>query len=260
MINHKLKLMKNIALILICIMLMFGCKNSPPIIKEPWIEKPVSSWPDFALTNEINFSDTTYYDIANSFLVDTGFDTIGVSCKHLFLVFQNQLGFNSIDLGDKFNYWNMYPKNHKEKTVSIKRLINKNSKEPIDQFNTLKDRDWIIFELDEKNTQLYPLKIRYTPVKKNEIVYAVGWAKNQKDNSKPGLFKMQCFMNLGNYFYIKPSENQPHGRSGSPVIDKNGYLVGIVSGQDGKLGVMGAVPYLTMMFDKYGIEYINPSR
>jgi hypothetical protein len=85
--------MKNIALIVICIMLMFGCKNSPQIIKEPWIEKPVSSWPDFALTNEISFSDTTYYDIANSFLVDTGFDTIGISCKHFFLVFQNQLGF-----------------------------------------------------------------------------------------------------------------------------------------------------------------------
>jgi hypothetical protein len=153
----------------------------------------------------------------------------------------------------------MYPKNLKEKTVTIKRLINKNPSEQIGQFNTLKVRDWIIFELEEKNTQLYPLKIRYTPVKKNEIVYAVGWAKNQKDNSKPGLFKMKCFKNLGNYFYIEPSENQPHGRSGSPVIDKNGYLVGIVSGQEGKLGVMGAVPYLTIMFDKYGIEYNNPS-
>lgn len=237
---------------------MFGCQNSPQMIKEFWIEKPISSWPDFALTNEVSFTDTTYYDIANSFLVNTGFDTIGVSCKHFFLVFET-LGLNSIDLGDKFNYWNMYPKNHKEKTVSVKRLINKNSKESIGQFNTLKDRDWIIFELEEKNTQLYPLKIRYTPVKENEIVYAVGWAKNQKDNSKPELFKIQCFKNLGNYFYINPSENQPHGRSGSPVIDKNGYLVGIVSGQEGNLGVIGGIKYLTTLFDKYDIEYNNPS-
>ncbi len=240
-------------------MLMSGCKNPPQTVKESWIEKPVSSWPDFALTNEISFSDTTYYDLANSFLVDTGLDTIGVSCKHLFMVFGNQPGMNSIDLGNKFNYWNMYPKNHKEKTVTIKRLINTNPNETIGQFNTLKVRDWIIFELEEKNSQLYPLKIRYTPVKTNEIVYAVGWGVNRKDNSNPALIKIQCHKNLGDYFYVKPSKNQPHGMSGSPVIDKNGFLVGIVSGQEGNLGVMGGVKYLTMMFNKYGIEYNNPS-
>jgi hypothetical protein len=260
MINYKkLKKMKNVALILISIIVMFACQNSPQIIKESWIDKPVSSWPDFALTNEISFTDTTFYNIANSFLVDTGFDTIGVSCKHFFMVFENQLGLNSFDLGNKFKYWNMYPKNHKEKTVSIKRLINTNSKEQIGQFNTLKDRDWIIFELKDQNNQLYPLKIRYTPVKRNEIVYAVGWGVNQKDNSMPALIKMQCFKNLGNYFYIKPSKNQPHGMSGSPVIDENGFLVGIVSGQEGNLGVMGAVIYLTAMFDKYDIKYKKPS-
>jgi Sec-independent protein translocase protein TatA len=121
--------MKNIALILIIIIIIFGCKNSPQIIKESWMDKP----------------------------------------------------------------------------VSVKRLINKDSNEPIDKYNTLKDRDWIIFELEDKNTQLYPLKIRYTPVKKNEIVYAVGWAKNQEDNNMPGMFKMQCYMNSGNYFYITTS-------------------------------------------------------
>ena len=250
--------MKNVALILVCIMIMAGCKNSPQVIKESWIEKPVSSWPDFALTNEISFTDTAYYDIANSFLVNTGFDTIGVSCKHIFMVFENKIGLHSIDLGDKVNYWNMYPKNHKEKRVTIKRLINKNPNEQIGEFNTLKVRDWILFELEEKNSQLYPLKIRYTPVKKNEIVYAVGWGIKQKDNSQPALITLQCFENLGDYFYIKPSKNQPHGMSGSPVIDKNGYLVGIVSGQEGKLGVIGGIKYLTTMFDECGIKYNNP--
>ena len=253
--------MKKVALILTGIMLMFGCQNSPQIIKESSIEKPVSSWPDFALTNEISFVDTTYSDIANSFLVNTGLDTIGVSCKHLFMVFENQLGLNSIDLGNKFNYWNMYPKNHKEKSVTIKQLINTNPNEQIGQFNTLKVRDWIIFEIDGQNNQLYPLKIRFTPVKSNEIVYAIGWGMMQIDNNKPALIKLQCFKNYGDYFYIKPLETDTHpaGRSGSPVIDKNGYLVGIVSGQEGNLGVIGGIKYLTTLFDKYGIEYTNPS-
>ncbi len=252
--------MKNATLILISIMVMFGCQNSPQMIKESWIDSPVSSWPDFALTNEISFTDTTYYNIANAFLVDTGFDTIGVSCKHIFMVFQNQLGLNSIDLGSSFRHWNMYPKNHKEKTVTVKRLINKNSNEQIGEFNTLKVRDWILFELDEQNNQLYPLKIRYSPVKKNEIVYAIGWGMKQKDNSKPALIQLQCFDNLGDYFYIKPlnTDTHPAGRSGSPVIDQNGYLVGIVSGQEGNLGVIGGIKYLTTMFDEYKIKYKNP--
>ncbi len=252
--------MKKNALILIISMLMIGCKNAPELIKESWIEKPVSSWPDFALTNEIRFSDTTYYDIANAFLVNTGFDTIGVSCKHLFMMFENDLGLKRIDLGDTFDYWNMYPKHHKEKIVSVKRLINKNLNEQIGQFNTLKVRDWILFELKEQNIELYPLKIRYTPVYNNENVYAVGWGMKQKDNRRPALIKLQCVRNLGDYFYVMPLKAESHsaGRSGSPVIDKNGYLVGIVSGQEGNLGVVGGIKYLTTMFDKYGIEYIHP--
>lgn len=254
--------MKYSTLLLLGILLIFGCKKSPQIIKEKWIEKPITEWPDFALTNEVSFTDKTYYDIANSFLVDTGNDTIGVSCKHLFMVFENQLGLNSIDLGDNFNYWNMYPKNNKDKTVAVKRLINKNTNEPIGQFNTLKVRDWIIFDIEDENNQLYPLKIRYTPVKKNEIVFAVGWGKLQKDNSKPAMIKLQCFYNLGDYFYIKSlkTDTHPAGRSGSPVIDKNGYLVGIVSGQEGKLGVIGGIKYLKTLFDQYGIEYKNLSQ
>lgn len=253
--------MKNVVFIWIGIIVMFGCQNSHQVIKEPWIEKPVSYWPDFALTNEISFTDTTYCDLANAFLVNTGFDTIGVSCKHLFMVFEHHQGLKNIDLGHELSYWKMYPKNHKEKTVTVKRLLNKNPNEQIGEFNTLKVRDWIIFELENQNDQLYPLKIRYTPVQTNEIVYAVGWGMKQKDNGKPALIKLQCIKNLGNYFYIKPlqTNTQPQGRSGSPVIDKNGYLVGIVSGQEGNLGVIGGVNYLKSLFDNYNVDYKNSS-
>ncbi|MBR8537424.1 trypsin-like peptidase domain-containing protein [Carboxylicivirga sediminis] len=252
--------MKHLVLILVGLTLLFGCQKSSQVVKEPWIDKPVASWPDFALTNQISFTDTSYSDIANSFLINTGYDTIGVSCKHLFMVFENQLGLSSIDLGTKFNNWTMYPKNHKEKTVTVKQLINKDPNEQIGQFNTLKTRDWIIFELEDNSNQLYPLKIRYSPVKSNETVYAVGWGLKQKDNSKPALIKLQCVKNLGDYFYIKPfkTDTHPAGRSGSPVIDKNGYLVGIVSGQEGNLGVIGGVKYLITMLDQYGIKHNKP--
>ena len=250
---------KNIGVILIIssLLLTIGCKKEVQIIKEPWIEKPVTNWPDFALTNKISFTDTTFTDIANSFLVDTGVDTVGVSCKHLFMVFENRLGLENIDLGENFNFWKLYPKNNREKVVSIKKLINKNPNEPIGQFNTLKVRDWIIFEIEEKTTNIYPLKIRYSPIKNNEIVYAVGWGMKQKDTTKPALIKLQCIDNLGDYYFTKTlkTDTKPNGRSGSPVIDKNGYLVGIISGAEGNLGVIGSVNYLKKMFEKYNVEY-----
>jgi len=253
--------MKRIDIIAIAVLVFaIGCGNESQIIKESWIEKPKSEWPDFALTNEISFVDTTFTDIANSFLVDTGFDTLGVSCKHLFMVFENRLGFKNIDLGNTFKYWSFYPKNRREKKVSVKSLINKNPKEQIGQFNTLKVRDWIIFEIDKKPSGLYPLKIRYSPVKKYEIVYAVGWGTKQTDNSEPSLIKLQCFDNLGDYYYIKSltTSIQPNGRSGSPVIDQNGYLIGIVSGAEGNLGVIGSVNYLKKLFDNYQIPFEDP--
>ena len=241
------------------LLLAFGCKNATLIVKEPWIEKPVSEWPNFALTNEISFKDTTYKNLANSFLIDTGYDTLGISCKHIFMVFQYPVGLKSIDLGKDFNYWKLYPRNDTEKDIVIKRLINTDSLEIIGQFNTLKVRDWILFEIDKKDLDLYPLKIRYSPVKTNEIIYAVGWGTKQEDNSQYALTKLKCYMNLGDYFYTQTlsTDIHPAGRSGSPVIDKNGYLVGIVSGAEGKFGVIGSVNYLKTMMDKYNIEY-NP--
>lgn len=250
--------MKTIAILVFGILIFcFSCKNDAQISKEAWIENPISQWPNFALTNEISFTDTTFTDIANSFLVNTGYDTIGVSCKHFFLVFEHHLGLKKIDLGNEFKYWHLYPKNKKDKVVPIKRLINEDSTEEIGQFNTLKIRDWIIFDVEKTNLDLYPLKIRYTPIKTNEVVYAVGWGFKQKDSSKPALIKLQCIQNLGDYYYVKTlkTDIQPQGRSGSPVIDSNGYLVGIISGQEGNLGVIGSVNYLRKMFDKYNIAY-----
>jgi hypothetical protein len=250
--------MKGIELIVIGIsFLSLGCTRKSQAIKETWFEKPLSQWPSFALTNEISFEDTTYSDLANSFIVTTGYDTIGISCKHLFMVFEYQPGLSTIDLGNSFNYWKLYPKNDRGNSVLTKRLINKDSQESIGQFNTLKVRDWILFEIDKQNLDLYPLKIRYHPIKTREVVYAIGWGINQKDNGIPALTKLQCVDNLGDYYYMRTlsTNTQPHGRSGSPVIDKNGHLVGIVSGAEGNFAVIGSVSYLKKMFYKYGIAF-----
>ncbi|MFO7851300.1 MAG: hypothetical protein ACQERS_03855 [Bacteroidota bacterium] len=57
---------------------------------------------------------------------------------------------------------------------------------------------------------------------------------------------MQVFRNAGPYYYVNTLSGNvdPAGRNGSPVIDANGYLVGIVSGAEGNLGVIGNVNYI----------------
>jgi len=239
-----------------------SCNQSPEVQKEPWRDKPFQQWPDFALTNEIYFENTHYEDLANAFLINTGADTLGASCKHLFMVFQKEPGLRFIDLGDAFRSWKAYPKNEPAHSVRLKRLINQNKEEPIGQYNTLKNRDWIIFEVEENTKDLYPLKIRYTPIKKGEVVYAIGWGSLQEDPSEPVKVSFKCFQHRGHYYYAKAltQDVKPGGTSGSPVIDKNGYLVGITSGAEGKLAVIGSIEYLVKLFDRHGVDYIKPVR
>ena len=256
--NYKYRTIykKQLGIALFGILLWFtNSQKKPEIIKEPWIEKPIPEWPNFVLTNTVQFTDTTYTGIANSFVVATDSNTLAVSCKHIFLVFKNN-GVNTIELGKDFLKWTMHPKTQNDKNVIIKNLINQNNKERIGAFNKLKDRDWIIFNIENKDNQIYPLKIRKAPLKKGEIIYAVGWAYRQT-TTEPTIVKMQMFENLGNYYYVRTlSQNiDPTGRSGSPVIDENGYLVGLVSGAEGNLGVIGSVAYLFKLFDQYGIKY-----
>ncbi len=243
---------------LIIVLLFFSsCSNKEtPVVKEPWIEKSVSEWPELVMTNSVEFADTTYRNIANAFLINTGSDTLAVTCKHIFMVFRKETN-NRIDLYDNFQSWKIYPKGKVEKSLRLGSLINKNKNEETGEFNMLKIRDWIIFRLDEKS-DFTPLKIRTRPVSEGEIVYALGWAYKQ-NTEDPSLVKMQVYKNLGVYFYVNTlTQNvDPAGRSGSPVIDKNGYLVGIISGAEGNLGVIGGVPYLIQQLDKHNIEYIS---
>ncbi len=237
--------------VLVIVVCFCSCKNETEIIpKETWIEKPVSEWPELVMTNKVEFIDSTYTNLGNAFLIEAGSDTFAVTCKHIFMLFREETN-NSINLGNNFKQWQIYPKGKPQKAIRLGELVNENRNEETGEFNTLKSRDWIIFKTNHKS-DFTPLKIRTRPVSNGEIVYALGWAFKQTSEN-PSLIKMQVFRNLGPYFYTTTSTKNvdPAGRSGSPVIDKNGYLVGLVSGAEGQLGVMCGIPYLNEQLNKY---------
>ncbi|WP_321372278.1 serine protease [uncultured Draconibacterium sp.] len=234
--------------VLIC---FCSCKNEPEVVtKETWVEKPVNDWPELVMTNKVEFTDSTYTNFGNAFLIETGADTFAVTCKHIFMLFRAETN-NSINLGSHFKQWQIYPKGKPEKAIHLGELLNGDKNEETGQFNTLKVRDWIIFRTNEKS-DFTPLKIRSRPVSNGEVVYALGWAFKQTSEN-PSLIKMQVFKNMGPYYYTNTLTESvdPAGRSGSPVIDKNGYLVGLVSGAEGKLGVMCGIPYLNEQLAKF---------
>ncbi|HDZ40100.1 MAG TPA: serine protease [Bacteroidetes bacterium] len=237
--------MRNLVFALFSVLIMVSCGSSnEEARKEEWAGKPVSEWPDIVFTNDIQFKDTTYKGFGNSFLVDTGKDTLGLTCKHIFLAFtQHELPV--IDLGSDFVQWKVYPKGEEERYIIFGRMINENREEAVDAFNTLKSRDWLLFEVDDIPEGFTPLRINKTPLQKDKIIYCLGWPYALKEG-KPSLVKMQVFRNEGPYYYVNTlTENvDPAGRSGSPVIDANGFLVGIISGAEGNLGVVGNVNYL----------------
>jgi hypothetical protein len=230
--------------------------DAPPAPREAWIDGPVPEWPDFVLTNDISFADTTYRGFANAFLVDTGSDTVGVTCKHIFLAFQRSQGLTNIDLGEGFRDWRFRSSRDPDRVVATTRLVNADANEPIGSFENLKDRDWLIFELADVPPGIHPLRIGRTRLEADEVVYAVGRSLTRRDARDPTVYGLQHFQTAGTYHYVRPLHHRdPEHTSGSPVIDADGYLVGLVSGGVGSLGVVAGVDYLIEQLERHGIAH-----
>lgn len=238
-----------------------GDSGAPILPRESWIDRPVSEWPDFALSNDIAFTDTAYSYLANAFAVDTGADTVGATCKHIFMVFQNQRGISAIDPGDDFVGWSLRSSRDTTRMLATRRLVNVDPDEPVGDFASIKDRDWLVFELDGWSDGVYPLKVRYAPLEAGDTVYAVGRSLAARHDPDPVPSPLRVYRAAGTYYYVQPLDPSvdPEHTSGSPVIDENGYLVGLVSGAVGRLGVVAGVAYLRTVFDRHDIAYVLPT-
>jgi hypothetical protein len=215
----------------------------------------VAEWPDFALTNDIIYADTTYAGVANAFLVDTGEDTVAVTVKHMFLALERwRDDVTGIDPGADFVAWRFRSSRDPSRVVEG-RLLNGDPEEAIGDFGSLKNRDWLIFAIDSVPAGVYPLKVRWTPLEPGEVVWAVGRSLAERGLPVPTRRPLQVYQAAGTYYYVQPqgSGADPVQTSGSPVIDGGGHLVGIVSGAVGRLGVVGGVAYLRRLLNEYGV-------
>ncbi len=210
--------------------------------KESWIDKPVSEWPMIALINHVEFKngdryiDPSFKYAATGFLIDHGKDTLAATAKHILWIAKNKKS-KFVQINDELKSWTMTPKNNNSDIAVIDRLINEDDSEMLEgKGSSILERDWIIFSVKKASPNLYPLKLRLTPVKEGEKVYVLS---NAYDDSLSTVHEGKVLRKLGLDILIQHDKKNIGGSSGSPVIDANGFLVGIFSGvtTDGPTGI-----------------------
>ena len=87
-------------------------------------------------------------------------------------------------------------------------------------------------------------------------MHAVGRSLQNRRNPDPTPTPLRVYRAFGTYYYVQPldSEADTAHTSGSPVIDRGGRVVGLVSGAVGRLGVVGGYPTC----DVYSVATMYP--
>lgn len=214
-------------------LLLFLCPFSVfSQIKEPWVSRPQNDWPQIAMTNNIQYKNGDRYIhpsfayAGTGFLINTGSDTLAVTAKHILLVARNKKS-NAVTINKELLHWTMKPKMNFSDSVVIDKLINDDTTEIIEGGNSsIFERDMLVLSVKKASRNIYPLRVRYTTPRNGEKVYLLSCA----------YIDASCTVNegtiVGKYGFdilITTTKPMGPGASGSPVIDANGYLIGVFS-------------------------------
>jgi hypothetical protein len=201
-------------------------------VRESWISRPVGEWPQIALTNNIEYKNGDRY-IHPSFtyagtgcLISNGTDTLAVTAKHILLIARNRKT-NAVTINKDLLLWSMKPKANFSDSVVIDKLINDDTTEVIEgSKSSIFERDMLVLSIKKASKNIYPLKPRYSMPRIGERVYMIGCAYADaaytvNEGTIIGKYGFDIIINFNNP--IKP------GASGAPVIDANGFLIGVFS-------------------------------
>jgi hypothetical protein len=207
-----------------------------------WIDRPQNEWPQITMINQIDYVGKKFPIAGCSFLLDTGKDTLVATAKHILTYFKSDT-MKSVFFANSLKEWRMFPKNNPADVVVVDSLLNADSTEALGRIPS--HRDWLLFSIKQKSKNIKPLKFRTDPLRPGEPVFIVGW--RYSDTS--------CTQRIyeGNYVQLLEgsviistkllADNRMPGLSGSPVIDSNGCVIGIMSQKYGKLERLGSVDY-----------------
>jgi len=183
--------------------------------------------PQITLANSIVYSDTSFTDLpGNGFLIDVGDEVLAVTCKHVFWE-NRQKEMKTISFDGKLKEWKMVVINDPSQYVVLGELINANTNELIGERNT--DRDYLVFKIKENRSKITPLKLSPSAVSPGDTLQEVGWSYKTKRSAAEPRAAIAYEYSGSSLLINKLVPENGAGLSGSPIIDRNNELVGIVS-------------------------------
>ncbi|QHT66138.1 tetratricopeptide repeat protein [Rhodocytophaga rosea] len=202
--------------------------------KEAWIMQPKEKWKPIALINEVWYQNgeryvhSSFEYAATGFLIDTGTDTLAVTAKHVLWIAKTK-AMNRVDMGNSLQKWLMHPKNNLADSVVIDRLLNADTSEVLQgPASTITQRDWLVFSTSYHSPAIQPLKPRYSKVNPGEKIYIFASPYEEKSSIT---IETRVIEAMGTRIIIDiDSTFKVGGASGSPIVDENGYLIGILGG------------------------------
>jgi hypothetical protein len=195
-------------------------------------------WPPITMINDVIFNDSKFdkLNIGCGFLLKYNQDTFAITAKHIIIVAKTDL-MKTTNFENGLKQWIMYPKDKKNETVIMGELLNPDKTDSLDW--GYKERhddtynDFLIFKIKTNNSKIKPVELRKTKPKVGDILYDIGWTYADTDGEQR-IYKYSYYKSIGKRFNMRRiifPENGG-GSSGSPVLDSDGLLVGIISGMD----------------------------
>ena len=202
-----------------------------------WASTPVKQWPALVLLQKAEFKHHTPMQAGCACLIrlPTG-DIVALTAGHLLGKAGGVSpgftygGFGGLDpqmlatLTDEITSWELFLPEHKEQAVEAVGLFGK-----ADEFDT--DCDQILLRLSQHYSAypVKPLDVRLKPVVFGESLHVITCAMDKGGDLRQVVLNARRLPGLGFTCELeKPAEL--NGCSGAPVVDKDGLLVGIVTG------------------------------
>lgn len=215
---------KNAVVVTIITMVVISCSTTKSLKETP-----------IGLVNSVSYHDSSFdnSNASNGFLVAYKGKAYVITAKHVLMIAKTD-DMKFVDFEGGLKQWKMHPKNDSTKYVITDKLLNTNRKDSLtwNYMDTNWDtyEDWLVFSVKENKTNHTPLSFRKKPLKKGELLYAVGWTYKDTVGSQR-IYEYRFDTTEGNFHNLIQISGPKSmgGLSGAPVVDHRGRIVGLVS-------------------------------
>lgn len=185
-----------------------------------------------ALTNHVQYKNGDTYIHPSFRYAGTGFlinekgKNYAVTAKHILWIARNKKR-KTVELRNELSRWVMKPKIGSADSLVVDRLLNEDSTEILEgPASSILERDILVFSLKSTTSAICALVPRYSKLNPGEKVYLIG---NAYSDPSTEIYESRVVRKLGMDILLEQVGDNLSGFSGSPVIDENGYLIGVFS-------------------------------